>query len=233
MNILLDVIIVLLILIPILVSTKRGFIKSITKITALVAAIIVAVSATPYVCELADGAGYRAMFEEKLTGTIAGMTESDEDAANDIEDKDSELYKFLGGLGVDVNSLKQSISQSAGDTISNIAQSTAALLAEKLIYFICFVILFFASYIVALILLWLISKIAKLPVIKHCDKALGFIIGVVYAVVLTVVFIGIFDAVLPLISSAYPTVFESDLADKTCIYKFVASFLTDVKNLLF
>lgn len=233
MNILLDIFILLIILIPIITAAKKGFIKSISKITALIAALIVAITATPYLCNVIDGAGYKAALEEKLMLTISGMTEGDEDAANDIEDKDSELYKFLENVGVDVSSLKQSLNESTDNAINSIAKKASVVLAEKLIYFICFVVLFLVCYIASTVLLWLISKFASLPVLKHCDKALGVVIGIVYALVATIAFIGVFDAVLPYLSSAYPNVFESDVTDKTLIYKFVSSFITDMKNLFF
>lgn len=233
MNILLDIFVLLIILIPIITAAKKGFIKSISKIAALVTALIVAITATPYVCKIIDGAGYKAALEEKLMLTISQMTDGDEDAANDIDDKDSQLYKFLGNIGVDVNSLKQSLNESTDNAIDSIAKKASVILAEKLIYFICFFALFLACYIVAAVLLWLISKFASLPVLKHCDKALGIVIGIIYALIATVAFIGVFDAVLPYLSSAYPDVFESGVTDKTLIYKFVSSFIEDVKNLFF
>ncbi len=233
MSILLDIIIVLLIAIPVVTAAKKGFIKSISKITSLVAALIIAITATPQICNLVDTAGYRAALEEKLTITISEMTESDDDAANDIEDKDSELYKFLGNIGVDVNSLKNSLNDSTDNAINGIARTVSALLAEKLIYFICFTVGFLASYVVAAVLLWLISKFVTLPVLKSCDKALGIAIGVVYAVVITLVFIGVFDAVLPYLSSAYPNVFQIEVTEKTAIYKYISSLFNDVKNLFF
>ncbi len=233
MNILLDIIIVLLIIIPIVSAASKGFVKSISKIAALIAALIVAVIATPHVCKIVDAAGYRASLEDKLHLTISGMTDNSEDAANDIEDKDSELYKFLGNLGVDVSALKESLSESTENAIDGIAGKVSVVLAEKLIYFICFAAIFLACYIIAAIVLWLISKFVTLPVLKSCDRALGIVIGVIYALVATVVFIGIFNAILPYISSAYPNVIESDVADKTLIYKYVSSFLSDLKNLFF
>lgn len=233
MNILLDVIVVLTVLIPIAVSAKRGFVKSISKIAALIAAIIVAVTLTPYVCEKVDGAGYREALETKLTETIAGLTDNDETAASDIENEQSELYKFLGNIGVEVDSLKEKLSESTENAIGGISESASVYLAQKLIYFICFAAVFLASYIIALILLWLISKFAKLPVLKSCDKALGFLMGLIYAIILTTVFIGVFDAILPYLSSAYPDLFKIDIAEKTVIYKFISSVLADAKNLFF
>ncbi len=233
MNILLDIITVLIILLPIVSAARRGFIKSISKIATLIIALIVAICSTPHICNVIDGAGYREALEEKLTLTISEMTESNEDAASDIEDEDSELYKFLGNIGVDVDSLKESLNESTDNAINGIAKTVSVHLAEKLIYFICFIVVFLACYIIAAVLLWLISKFASLPVLKHCDKALGIVIGAIYALVATVAFIGIFNAILPYISSAYPNVIDVGVTDKTVIYKFVSSFLNDVKNLFF
>lgn len=233
MNILLDVIIILLILIPIATAARKGFIKSISKIASLIIALIVAITATPYICSYIDGAGYRTELEEKIEITVLGMTENNEDAANDIEDENSELYNFLGNIGIDVSSLKEELNESTDNAINGIVKTVSAHLSEKLIYFVCFIVTFLVCYIIAVVLLWLISKFMALPVLKHCDKALGIVIGVIYALVATIAFIGVFNAILPYISSAYPDVFQADITDKTVVYKFISSFLNDAKALFF
>lgn len=233
MSALLDILTLLIIIIPIIVGATRGFVKSISRIVSLVLAILVAVNFSSNLYDIVDKKGLKDKFEDKISQTVLNLTKSDEQVLTDIENENSNLYTFLDNIGLDLEQLKAEFNTTANRKINELVDSVSAYLANKCTAFLCFIVLFLATYIIALVLFWLISKFAKIPILKHCDKALGTVMGIVFSLLALFVFTGIFNSVKPILHSAYPQAFPVDIADKTLIYKFVSDLMIFIKNLLF
>ncbi len=229
MHIIIDFALLLIVTVPIVVAARRGFVKSISGAASLVVAIAVAFVATGYLVNAVDNNGYKKKLEDKLAGTLADISGSDEEAENDINDEKSELSRYLTGIGIDTDDIKAKLEDGKSSAINSIAGIAAAKISDKLVYFLCFAVLFAASYIISVIVFWIISKLVKLPPLKHFDKLLGALLGLATALVFSVVFVSLVKTAIPYFQSVYPDTFSKTVLEDTFIFKYAEQYVPAIK----
>lgn len=232
MNIVLDVIVLAMIIIPIVTSVMHGFVKSISKIASCILAIVLAVSLTPLVSSKVNGLPLTEKVENDISSAIMSICGSDEKASEELKDDDSELCKYLAKIGIDIYEVKEDIGNNVKETISKIAASAADFVTEKLVYCLCFAGIFIIVFIAARIAFFLLQKVVSLPVIDRFDKLLGALLGVITSFLLLTVFVSFAKTALPYLSNINPGLFSENLVEKTLVYKYIADFLPNLGTLL-
>lgn len=225
MNALLDIILVLLIAVPIIASTKRGFVKSISRVVCVALGIILAITLTPAFTEKINAIGIRDGLHEKIYETVSSIVPDDIEAGEAAVLEGSELNVYLQNLGINIDSM---IGE-AGDSIDAIVESVSDFVADKLIYALCFLIIYVAVYLLALFVFWVISKIVSLPVLKSFDRFLGFVLGIVIALLMVMLYYTLMNSFLPYLNTVNPSLFPTDIAESTFLYRFLIDYIPTLK----
>ncbi len=181
MKYLLDAVVILIFLLSILIGHKRGFIKTVAGIVALVAALAV----SSLLCGPVSEFVYDKTIEPALTEVVAEQVEQAQ--GNAIEQLDSAyqslptfVKNLLAQAGVeDVDDLAQTIPMGTNIPISESVNAVIRPVLLPLLRAICSLVLFFITYVIASILLRVLNLVAKLPLLKQLNKTLGSIGGVV------------------------------------------------------
>lgn len=181
MSYLLDAVLVILFAICVWIGWKRGFIKTISGLIALVLAVIVAATfSAPIANGVYTGSVEPAVMitlEEHISGEVLP---SEEDLDTAIEKMPGLVATLLeaGDMGSGAAILEHvdnvDVGKSAARTITDHVVTPIVL---PLLQMLCSVLLFLATYLIASIVLRVLDLVAKLPVLKQLNSVLGVVAG--------------------------------------------------------
>lgn len=182
MNFVFDILLLALFVLFIILGYKRGFIKTVSGLVALVVAVLLASSlsgpiANAVYTDTVHPAVLTALEEEISTEVLP--SEEKLDAA--IENLPGWVSALMAVGDVDdgaaildkVNT--EEMGATAAATITDVVITPIVL---PLMQMLCSVLLFLVAYIVVSLLLGLLDLVAKLPILKQLNKILGLIAGV-------------------------------------------------------
>lgn len=181
----LDLIIVLIIGITVFFAAKNGFIKT-------------AISAVSFIVAIAVTAAFAAPFAEIIKETAVAQTieEATETQISDILIENSyeldplwngeseEFNTFVTIAGLDRAELAQWYSENVADSEaaeSALAKKIAEPIIDTVALLVSILVIYICSQIILSILANLLDKIARLPVLRSCNKLLGIILGAALA----------------------------------------------------
>ncbi len=223
MNWTLDIIVALIIGLTVFFAAKNGFVKTAISALSLVVAIIVtSLFAQPVADFLADTAiadSIREATEEQITTLLLEEGKS----VNSLLNGESEEFNTLTTIaGIDTQELKAWYGEHIVDEVSAeslLAKRISEPIIDLISMLLAIIILFFGTQIVMSVLSVVLDKVARLPILRSCNKLLGVILGVILALVRVCLFCFVVEILIE--NSAFlGSEFLSNLdPDKTLIYK--------------
>lgn len=181
MKYLLDAVVILIFLLCVAIGRKRGFVKTVSGIVALVAALAVSSLFCTPVAEYV----YDKTIEPSIIETVDTQMEEVKGSATE---KLVHTYESLPGV------VKTLLAQSGVDSgeqfalsvpfygTSSVPQEIAAMIRPillPLVSALSSLVLFLITYIAATLILRMLNIVAKLPLLKQVNKTLGTIGGIV------------------------------------------------------
>lgn len=188
MAITVDLIILAIILLCAIIGYVRGLTGSILKIISFVLALIIAFALFVPVSNLIIE---NTQLDDSLSQSIREMIVNEN--GTEEEKMPEAITDYIG----------QQIQNAADDTREAIADSTANDVAVTIIKAGTWIVLFIVARILLLLLNFITSLIARLPVIKQFDKLGGVIFGVLEGLLIVYIILAILSFVLPLIDEAF------------------------------
>lgn len=161
---------------------KRGFIKTVSGVVALVAALVL----SSMLAGPVSGFVYDTFVEppvlEELTAQIGEGSPAAGQLDAALEGMPAFITTRLAANGLDSGAavLERLGGTEEGETVAqSITRQIVEPVATPLLRSLCMLILFFVLFIVATILLKAVDLVAKLPLLKQINKGLGSLAGVV------------------------------------------------------
>lgn len=189
MAIIIDLIIVAILAISIGIGYYKGLTKSLIRILSFVVAIIVAAVFFKPVSNLVI---QHTEIDDQIKSSIISLVQDEVKEDGEIKEE-SNLPKAL------VDYIEQSVKNAVTETKEAIVVSVADTLTETIINVGVAILLFILTEIILLIVSVASDLITKLPVIKQFDKTGGVIYGIVRALAIIFVVLGVFSLISPLI----------------------------------
>lgn len=184
----LDLIVILVIALFTFIGYKQGLVKTAIKILAFFIAMFVAIS-----------------FYKVVGNVVINNTQFDEKIENKIVSKVlPENYQEK------VEILPDSLVETGEKSINDMAKGVA----EKVIYFITFIVLFLVIRIALKFVTILADLITKLPIIKQFDKAGGLIYGLAKGLIIVTAIFAVVSLLSPMLDAKY-----IEMIDKSYISK--------------
>ena len=204
-----DIAILAIIIITIALAYKNGFIKTVLSALSFFIAIIVAFSLQPKVSDIVIKMPFVDTIRESVRdkfiemSPLAGENEYNPDLL--FEDKPEAFVTMLEIVGINQEELSTQFNEWKADTTVNTADMLVEYVANPLIKsavsIISFIAIFVAAIIVLKILIFILDKLFRLPILKQANKALGFLIGIILGVFRAYIFGAIVTLIIPLIQS--------------------------------
>lgn len=185
MSLFLDIAIVLIFAITVFFAAKNGFIKTLISAVSFIVAIIITAS---FCNPFAEFLKTTPIAESIETATEDKITEFILEGAGDtdalVDGKSSDFNTLLTISGIDKEEIKTWYAENVVD-VENKESALAKKISEPIIDVIAtatsIVILFVGTQILLSILSRVLNTLAKLPILRSCNKLLGIILGIILA----------------------------------------------------
>lgn len=185
MNWLLDVFLVLIFLLITVISTEKGFVKSIWSTVTIVGAFVLAYMFGPILGDwICDNfvLGHVSEYTFDVVETLIAADSEQYDISYLFESLPEEFVALVENCGADLETLESQFVQSvtvSKEELYSFAESVALPISRTLSNAVGVVSVFLAS-VLALWLVGLVVKvIAKIPIIKTINGLLGFVVGLI------------------------------------------------------
>lgn len=228
MHFIFDGIILAVCIIAIVVSAKRGFIKSVMGICTLIAAIFVAFAFTPYVSEWIENTPVISEVSENISDTLKSLSQKDTesyDLAKLFSDMPDSFRQILDRYGAKAADLKETVSpgtDAAASDVMDLSLQIARPVVSAISGVIAFLLLFVGTVVVLKLLTWLLDLLFQLPVLKTANTFLGAVVGVISALMWAWTLSALSVIFIRAMSSISPAYFSESLIDNTIILRFFA-----------
>lgn len=198
MHWLLDGLMVVLFALCIVLGWHRGFIKTVSGLIALVAAVLVASVLSGPIANLVYHNTVEptvmATLEEQIEGSLLPSAAELDGVLEKMPGFVTNLLK-AGNLDSGAAILDKMDGTDGGATVAQrITQQVITPIVLPLIEMLCSVVLFILTYILAAILLRVLNVVAKLPLLKQLNKVLGLVAGVVNGALWVLFAVGVLQA---------------------------------------
>lgn len=223
----LDGIIILIVLICVILSAKRGFVRTLIEVAGFIAAIIIAFTFSSPL----SGVVYDKMIEPTVIKTVESTaTESAENANAAVDAVWAKLPKFItenNFFGLSKDKVSQEIQNETANSSVALANSISDSFVEPvaikilsmlfstiLVVVLIFVFKFLAKY---------INKLFSFSLVCSINKTLGGILGLIKGLAIAVIFCMIITLILSLTKNGF-LIFTYDAINASYIFKFIAEF---------
>ena len=230
MAIALDIIVALIIVLTVVSSGRKGFIKTIFDMVKFIASVIVAIIFKNGLANIImNTAVYKssgAALEKNLTHAIkaAGENLAGAEMLDAFEGQNPELVRIIESMGANLEQTRQAVANAAENGSSNLAQTAAKFILapalESLAHIISFALIFIAALIILSIAEYILDAIFGLPVLHSFNTIGGILIGALCAVLYSSLFVTITHPIIknPEIVGAS---WDKDVANETYIYSYI------------
>ncbi len=228
----LDAIIILIILICVFISAKRGFVRTLIEVVGFIAAIIVAFT---FSSPLADTV-YDKMIEPSIVKTVESS--ASEGAATATVAVDNVWVKLPGFIknnnliGISKDEITQKVAYDAidnGTVLANtISQSFIKPPAIKILSILFSTILVVVLTFVVKILAKYINKLFSFSLIGSINKTLGGILGLVKGLVISVIFCMVITLIISVTKNGF-LIFNYNTVSSSHIFKLVSEISPFIK----
>lgn len=190
MEFIFDIFLFLVLILVILISTKRGFVRSVWASVTIIGAFALAYTFGPalgdYFCSEFILPKVTEYVYELING-MTGVAEGGLDFSEFFATLPDEFIIMSESFGVSLDALREeflSVMVVSQDEVYELASSIALPISSTISHLIGIIVAFFASVIVLTIIGFIVKIISKIPVIKTLDGILGFIFGIIKGIVI-------------------------------------------------
>lgn len=224
MNFVLDLAIIAIIAITVYFAAKNGFVKTaISAVSFIVAVALTAMFASPladYIKETAIGETVETATEEAITNALLNTSLGIDGL---LDGKSEDFNKLVAVSGMSLEELSTWYESNVVDT-NNGESALAARIAEPITDIsataIAIILLFIGSQIVLAIIARVLNLVAKLPIIRTANKALGILLGIVLALLRVCLFCFVMGVLIENATFLNSEFLASLDAEKTTLFKF-------------
>lgn len=198
MSWIIDIIALAIIVLCIIVSAKKGFVKTIVEFVGFIAAIIVAFTvSTPLA-----GTFYDKMIEPPLIDAVCEQAE--DKSVEAVDSTWGELPDFLTEstekFGLSTELLSDSINENLSEGLASAVETTSENLIRpifvKLAGLVIGIVLFLVLLIIVKILSTVINKLFSFSIVGKLNRSLGGVIGVLKGLVYALIFCAVISLIV-------------------------------------
>lgn len=221
-----DIIALAIIVLCILISAKKGFVKTIVEFVGFIAAIVIAFTvSTPIAGMLYDN-----IVEPPI---ITAVCEQAEDKSAEVVDSTlGALPGFLAesaeNFGLSTDMLSNSINENMGEGLETAIQTTSKNLIRpifvKLIGLIIAIILFLVLIIVVKLLAKVINKLFSFSIIGKVNRSLGGVIGVIKGLIYALLFCAVISLIVSFSENGF-LIFNEESVSNSLTYTVLTKIL--------
>lgn len=196
MTIIVDLVILAIIIICVIMGYIKGLTGVLIKIISFILSIIIAFILFIPVSNLVIN---KTQIDETIAQSVRGVILGNSDSQKVEENMPSTITEYIQGQA-------ENIADSAKESV---AEATAVGVSETIVKAAVWIILFIVARILLILLKFVTSLIAKLPVIKQCDKIGGVVYGLLEGLVIVYILLAIISLVSPMMNGTLANMIDN------------------------
>ena len=228
MAIIIDILLLLIVFLSVFIGVKRGFIKSVKGIVALILAVIAANSLSPYLASYFK----ENLFEEAIRSnverqfdqivTIDSDTGEYDGIGEMIDRMPSEFSALLSRFHIDPDNFKSFYEDTAKKQGDNIRQQVINYVVDPIVSSIssalAYAVVFLLTIVVVLILAMVLNLVCKLPLLSQANRILGLIAGIISGLLYAWVAAIVISTAWPYLGVLNPTLFPGNALEHSFVF---------------
>lgn len=196
MTIIVDLVILAIIIICVIMGYIKGLTGVLIKIISFILSIIIAFILFIPVSNLVIN---KTQIDETIAQSVRGVILGNSDSQKVEENMPSTITEYIQGQA-------ENVADSAKESV---ADATAVGVSETIVKVAVWIILFIVARILLILLKFVTSLIAKLPVIKQCDKIGGVVYGLLEGLVIVYILLAIISLVSPMMNGTLANMIDN------------------------
>ena len=228
-----DALIIFITALIIIVSVKRGAVKTILTLVSGIASLLAAYAFTPMLSPYLYEKFFLSKMTASISDTVASLCESGKDAAENMvydvskllgNSQFASLLEKYGGDPQKTENVISGISDSTRGAVDKVAESVASPISGIISDITAFLLIFVAALIVFKLITVVIGTVFKIPVLKTIDKTAGLIVGIAAALFFVLVFAMLVSTASEILTKTAPSSFPDDVAEHSLILRVLSKY---------
>lgn len=226
MNFFLDLLLLVILTISVIRCTVRGFVKSIVQLVSVAVSLFAAWHFTAPVALWLEEKVFSERITERVAETVRGLAAKGNelfDLTRLFEDMPADFTALLTRYGADADTLAASygtLGEVSAETADKMAHTIAEPVVTGLANVCGFILVFVAAMLACGLIGLVLDLIVKLPVLRSANRLLGFLLGVVCALVMGWLFAEAAENLMGYLHTVDPSAFDADIIEQTRLVKY-------------
>ncbi|GHV13406.1 hypothetical protein FACS1894219_08170 [Clostridia bacterium] len=222
MNVVLDLVIVAIFIFTIVSGAYKGLIKILMKIARLIISFAVAKAFSPPLAVYLNNTFIKQTFSDSVSGQIDSFLTTNIDLPALATAPPDDFLSLIRSYGVDLPDVRQWMVDAVDAGTANVKEFVSEHIVSPIAFTIseaiAFAAVFAAAFLLLTILMFVIDKFSRLPVLDTINRVGGALIGVVYGFGISYLFVFIMSFVLPYFTTQGWIGTINEVVESTFIY---------------
>ena len=227
MSLAIDIILAIIIILPVILGIKRGFVKTVMGLVSVLIAICASYILTPYLSPLCRDK----IVEPYMRTPVESQIESMLDASGETFDTESlenlskipdVVKNICDTFGIDIQDIKSNEEIDKQSPDQSISDHITELILSRTAYIIAFISVFIAAAIVLRIITIILCAICKMPILNSINRIAGAVFGFCFGGISAFVIAKLLILLLPTLVSVNPELFGG-AAEQSVLLKLIGN----------
>ena len=223
MSIILDLIIVLIVLLFVFLSAKKGFVRTLIEVVGFIAAIVIALSLSTPIADFIYDSSIQPIVANTVKSAVSEGGSNVNEAVDSVWNKLPAFLTENNFFNLSKDTISSTVSTQSNATASQLTTTIDSFIkpsVSKLLSVLISVILVVMLLFIVKILAKLVNKLFTFSVIGDINKTLGGILGLVKGAAVAVIFCMIVSLVLSFSKNGF-LIFTYDAINSSYLFKFL------------
>lgn len=227
MSIAIDIILAIIIILPVILGIKRGFVKTVMGLVSVLIAICASYILTPYLSPLCRDKIVEPYMRTPVESQIESMLDAsgetfDTESLENLSEIPDVVKNICDTFGIDIQDIKSNEEIDKQSPDQSISDHITELILSRTAYIIAFISVFIAAAIVLRIITIILCAICKMPILNSINRIAGAVFGFCFGGISAFVIAKLLILLLPTLVSVNPELFGG-AAEQSVLLKLIGN----------
>ena len=227
MSLAIDIILAVIIILPVILGIKRGFVKTVMGLVSVLIAICASYILTPYLSPLCRNKIVEPYMRPPVESQIESMLDAsgetfDTESLENLSEIPDVVKNICDTFGIDIQDIKSNEEIDKQSPDQSISDHITELILSRTAYIIAFISVFIAAAIVLRIITIILCTICKMPILNSINRIAGAVFGFCFGGISAFVIAKLLILLLPTLVSVNPELFGG-AAEQSVLLKLIGN----------
>ena len=227
MSLAIDIILAIIIILPVILGIKRGFVKTVMGLVSVLIAICASYILTPYLSPLCRDKIVEPYMRTPVESQIESMLDAsgetfDTESLENLSEIPDVVKNICDTFGIDIQDIKSNEEIDKQSPDQSISDHITELILSRTAYIIAFISVFIAAAIVLRIITIILCAICKMPILNSINRIAGTVFGFCFGGISAFVIAKLLILLLPTLVSVNPELFGG-AAEQSVLLKLIGN----------